>query len=235
MSPTRRRAVITGASRGIGRAIAAELDSRGWEVFLLARSAESLSAASARMKHVLGTIAIDLGNGEESARAAAEAVLRVADSIDLLVLNAGVFIEEPLTAVSEETFRRVMAVNLEANLFLARRLLPALRRGERPRIVMVGSTAGYAAYPVGPAYGVSKWALRGLAVNLRDELRSDRIGVTFLAPGSTLTDMWDEGEVAPARILEPKDVAVMVAALTELSEQAVVDEILLRPILGDVL
>jgi NADP-dependent 3-hydroxy acid dehydrogenase YdfG len=235
MSTGRRRAVITGASRGIGRAIAAELDAKGWDVFLVARSAQHLSAASACLQHVLGTLAIDLGNGETSARAAAEAVLRVVDSIDLLVLNAGVFLEEPLTAVSEESFRRIMAVNLDANLFLARRLLPALRGGVRPRIVMVGSTAGYAAYPVGPAYGVTKWALRGLALNLREELKPDRIGVTFFAAGSTLTDMWDEGEVAPTRILEPRDVAVMVAALTELSDQAVVDEILLRPILGDVL
>ncbi len=156
------------------------------------------------------------------------------DAIDLLVLNAGIFVEEPLMAIQEEAFRRTMAVNLDANLFLARHLLPVLRQGDRPRIVIIGSTAAYGAYPSGPAYGVAKWALRGLAVNLRHELKADRIGVTYLAPGGTLTDMWDEDEAPPDRLLQPRDTAVIVAALTELSEQAVVDEVILRPMLGDV-
>jgi NAD(P)-dependent dehydrogenase (short-subunit alcohol dehydrogenase family) len=229
-----RHAVITGGSRGIGFAVAVELDTRGWGVFLVSQHRERLAAASARMKHPAGTFAVDLGSGEEAARTAAVAVSQALGAIDLLVLNAGLFVEESLITIQEEAFRRTLAVNLDANLFLARHLLPLLRKGERPRIVIVGSTAAYGAYPPGPAYGVAKWALRGLAVELRHELKADRIGVTFLAPGGTLTDMWDEGEAPPDRLLQPRDTAVIVAALTELSEQAVVDEVILRPMLGDV-
>jgi NAD(P)-dependent dehydrogenase (short-subunit alcohol dehydrogenase family) len=214
--------------------VAVELDARGWGVFLISQHHERLATASARMKHRVGTFAVDLGSGEEAARAAAGAVRRGVGAIDLLVLNAGIFVEESLIAIQEEAFRRTMAVNLEANLFLARQLLPLLRKGERPRIVIVGSTAAYGPYPPGPAYGVAKWALRGLAVDLRHELKVDRIGVTFLAPGGTLTDMWDPGEAPPDRLLQPRDAALIVAALTELSEQAVVDEVILRPMLGDV-
>jgi NAD(P)-dependent dehydrogenase (short-subunit alcohol dehydrogenase family) len=229
-----RYAVITGGSRGIGLAVALELDSRGWGIFLVSQHRERLDAASARMKHLVGTFAVDLGNGEEASRTAALAVSEALGAIDLLVLNAGIFVEEPLMAIEEEVFRRTLAVNLDANLFLGRQLVPVLRKGERPRIVIVGSTAAYGAYPPGPAYGVAKWALRGLAVELRHELKADRIGVTYLAPGGTLTDMWDEGEAPPDRLLQPRDTAVIVAALTELSEQAVVDEVILRPMLGDV-
>jgi len=231
---TMRHAVITGGSRGIGLAVALELDARGWGVFLVSQDRERLATASASMKHLAGAFAVDLGNGEDAARSAAVAVRGAVGAIDLLVLNAGIFVEEPLIAIQEEAFRRTMAVNLDANLFLARHLLPVLRKGERPRIVIVGSTAAYGAYPPGPAYGVAKWALRGLAVDLREELKADRIGVTFLAPGGTLTDMWDQDEAPPDRLLQPRDTALIVAALTELSEQAVVDEVILRPMLGDV-
>jgi NAD(P)-dependent dehydrogenase (short-subunit alcohol dehydrogenase family) len=231
---TMRHAVITGGSRGIGLAVALELDARGWGIFLLSQDRERLDAASACIKHLAGTFAVDLGNGEEAARTAAVAVRQAVDAIDLLVLSAGIFVEEPLITIQEEAFRRTMAVNLDANLFLTRHLWPVLRKGERPRIVVIGSTAAYGAYPPGPAYGVAKWALRGLAVHLRHELQADRIGVTYFAPGGTLTDMWDEDEAPPDRLLQPRDTAVIVAALTELSEQAVVDEVILRPMLGDV-
>jgi short-subunit dehydrogenase len=71
-------------------------------------------------------------------------------------------------------------------------------------------------------------------MDLRHELKADRIGVTFFAPGGTLTDMWDNNEVPNGRLLQPRDIGLLVAAITELSEQAVVDEIVLRPMLGDV-
>lgn len=229
-----KHAVITGGSRGIGLAVAAELDAHGWGVFLVSQHPGPLAAASAQMKNLAGTLAVDLGNGEAAARDVHAAVARVLDSVDLLVLNAGIFLEEPLTQVREEAFRRNMAVNLDANLFLTKHLLPVLRKGERTRIVIIGSTAAYAAYPPGPAYGVAKWALRGLALNLRHELRKERIGVTFLAPGGVLTDMWDADEAPPDRLLQPRDIAVLVTALTELSDQAVIDEIILRPMQGDV-
>jgi len=229
-----RRAVITGGSRGIGLAVATELDARGWGVFLISQDPERLEAAARRFKHVSGSFSVDLGGGEKAAREACAAVKGAVDSIDLLVLNAGIFVEGGLAAIPEDDFRRIMAVNLDANLFLVRQLLTVLRKGERPRIVIVGSTAAYGAYSPAPAYGVAKWALRGLATDLRHELKADRIGVTFFAPGGTLTDMWDNNEVPSGRLLQPRDIGLLVAAITELSEQAVVDEIVLRPMLGDV-
>ena len=229
-----RCAVISGGSRGIGLAVASELDAREWGVFLIGRHPERLAQVASSFRHLLGTFAVDLGSGEQAARETSAAVMGAVSSIDLLVLNAGIYVEDRLTTIREEELRRIMAVNLDANLFLVRHILPMLRKGERPRIVIVGSTAAYGAYSPAPVYGMAKWALRGLAIDLRQELKADRIGVTFLAPGGTLTDMWETDEVPPDRLLRPKDIGLLVAAITELSEQAVVDEIILRPMPGDV-
>lgn len=230
---TARRALITGGSRGIGRAVASELNVRGWSLFLVSEHAERVLAAAETMKGVVGTLAVDLGEGDVAAAAVAKAANEKVETLDLLVLAAGIFIEEPLSRVDTKSFRRNMAVNLEANVLLVRELLPLLRKGVRPRIVLIGSTAAYEPYPLVPTYGVAKWALRGFAVNLRRELMSERVGVTFISPGGTLTDMWDGEDLPANRLLEARDIGLAVAALTELSEQAVVDELVVRPILGD--
>jgi NAD(P)-dependent dehydrogenase (short-subunit alcohol dehydrogenase family) len=229
-----RTALITGASRGIGDAVTSELAKGGWSTFLVAQHSAGLESASARHNGILGTLAIDLGAGNGSAAQVHQAASEATSALDLVVLSAGIFIEESLAEVKEETYARNMAVNLDANVFLVRHLLPLLRRGHKPRIVIIGSTAAYEPYPLVPTYGIAKWALRGFAMNLRHELSNERIGVTLLSPGGTLTDMWAGEDLPPNRLLAPKDVALMVVAITELTEQAVVDEIVMRPMLGDI-
>ena len=229
-----RKAVVTGGSRGIGNAIARELDGREWATFLVGEHAESVDSAAAGLRHGLGSIACDLGAGDSAASAVAESVKQNVGAVDLLVLCAGIFIEGTLAEVDERSFRRNLSVNLEANVFLVKHLLPYLRTGFKPRVVIIGSTAAYEPYPAVPTYGVAKWGLRGFAINLRRELRGDAIGVTLLSPGGTLTDMWAGVDLPRNRLLEPLDVARMVAVVTELSEQAVVDEIVMSPMLGDI-
>ena len=95
------------------------------------------------------------------------------------------------------------------------------------RIIIIGSTAAYSAYSV-PSYGVAKWGLRGLAVNLRKEL-----GVTFISPGPVLTDMWADVDVPEGRLLEPDDIAKVICGLFDLSTQAVVESLIIQPMLGD--
>lgn len=226
-----RTALITGGSRGIGHAIAAELDKRGWQLFLVAQHAIPARATEG-FCNITGTVGVDLGEGETAARAVAAAF--PGEALDLLVLDAGIFIEGALGAVDESNYRRNMAVNLDANVLLVKHLLPRLQKGTKARIVIIGSTAAYEAYPLVPTYGIAKWALRGFAVNLRRELVSQGIGVTLLSPGGTLTDMWEGEELPSGRLLEPRDVGLLVAAVVELSSQAVVEEIVVRPMLGDI-
>jgi NADP-dependent 3-hydroxy acid dehydrogenase YdfG len=229
-----RNALITGGSRGIGYAIAGELDRRGWGLFLVGESEERIGAAAKTLRNTIGSVAVDLGGGETAAETVSTNFRHMAASLDLLVLNAGIFIEEALAEVNASTFERNMAVNLNANILLVKHLLSSLRGGRNPRIILIGSTAAYEPYPLVPTYGVAKWALRGFATNLRRELIPERIGVTLLSPGGTLTDMWAGEELEPNRLLEPSDIALLVATITELSEQAVVDELVIRPMLGDI-
>lgn len=175
----------------------------------------------------------DLSKGNQAAKALAEWVKSKVEYIDCVILNAGFYTEGDLVDFSEEEMRENLEVNFLVNHFLVQCMYPLLKKSKCPRIVIIGSTAAYEAYPLVPSYGVAKWALRGLAINLRKQLAKDRIGVTFVSPGATWTDMWEGEDLPRNRLLEPTDIAKMIDATLTLSEQAVVEEIILRPMEGD--
>jgi short-subunit dehydrogenase len=228
--------LVTGGSRGIGYAIALELAKKGSDLLLVSRDEKKLfkaaKAIQAKTKSEISVFSCDLG-AEKSVEKLAAHCISSKLIPDFLVLNAGIFIEGSLTDSNPDNYRKTLDVNLHSIYYLVRQLAKKMKSRPSPRIVLIGSTAAYEAYPVGALYGVAKWALRGYAVNLRKELMGEGIGVTFVAPGGTLTDLWAGEVLPPKRLLEPRDVGVLVAALTELSSQAVVEEIIVRPILGD--
>jgi NADP-dependent 3-hydroxy acid dehydrogenase YdfG len=149
------------------------------------------------------------------------------------VLNAGYYIEGKLGEVADEDFRENLEVNFLSYYFLVKELLPLVRRSATRRIVIMGSTGAYEAYPGAPTCGVTKWALRGLAINLREELMEEHIGVTLLSPGATATRMWEREDVPANRLLNPNDIAEVVATIMRLSPQAVLDEVVMRPMHGE--
>lgn len=232
---------ISGGTRGIGRAIVQRLAPNASHIWVLGRDEEkfeqlrvSLATVAPRCSlHWLCASHADL----EALRDALAAVFGHGSdprpSLDLAVLNAGTYTEGDLLSMPLDDYRRDLDINLNAHLVTAREIVPSLVRGQLKRLVITGSTAAYEPYPLVPSYGVAKWGLRGLATNLREELRERRIGVTYFSPGGTLTDMW-EGEDLPAgRLLEPDDIAKLIETLVTLSPQAVVEELILRPIEGD--
>jgi short-subunit dehydrogenase len=228
--------LVTGGSRGIGYAIAREMAAKGSELLLISKNDSGLQAAAEKIRNefsiVVTTRTCDLAVEQEIDELA---IYCVEQNLipDVLVLNAGIFVEGSLIASRPEEFRKTMQVNLDAVYYLVRHLAPHMASKPKPRIVLIASTAAYEAYPVGALYGVAKWALRGYAVNLRKELMADGIGVTLVSPGGTLTDLWAGEELAPNRLLEPRDIGQLVALLANLSSQAVVEEIIIRPMLGD--
>ena len=135
---------------------------------------------------------------------------------------------------SDEQFDTTLNVNFMSIHHIVKLFIEHLKTVKSSKIIIIGSTAAYEPYPLGAIYGVAKWALRGYAVNLRKELMKDYIGVTFISPGGTLTDLW-EGEPLPEnRLLEPSDIGKLVVAMLSLSNQAVVEEIIVKPMLGDI-
>jgi NAD(P)-dependent dehydrogenase (short-subunit alcohol dehydrogenase family) len=176
----------------------------------------------------------DLAFGKKTADALAASVRQKVTHLDLLVLNAGYFVEGTLLQLPDKDFQRNLTVNFLANHYLIRALLARLKAAPHARIVIIGSTAAYEPYPLVPSYGVAKWALRGYAINLRRELAPQGIAVTFLSPGATLTDMWKGVELPPDRLLRPSDIGLLVEAITRLSPQAVPEELVIRSMLGDI-
>jgi NAD(P)-dependent dehydrogenase (short-subunit alcohol dehydrogenase family) len=186
--------LVTGASTGIGRASAMEMDRLGWRVFAGVRrqeDAESISqAGSGRIEPVM----LDVTDGESIA-AAGSMISEATGSEGLrgLVNNAGVAIPGPLETLPIEDFRRQIEVNLTGQVALTQAMLPAIRRA-RGRIVFVSSVGGRVAFPFSGAYHASKFGIEAVGDVLRQELRRWGISVSLVEPGSVATPIWEKGE-----------------------------------------
>ena len=229
-------AIITGGSRGIGFAIANELATANANLFIIGRNSQSLNKAK--------TALIDAGAGavivasidmaDKNAASALKNALEEANfTPNVVVACAGAFHEESLLDSTTAHIDEQIKVNLTATVELIKLTVPMMQKQEYKRIIIIGSTAGYEYYAYGPIYSILKWSLRGLTANLREELKKDKIGVTLVSPGGTLTDLWQGADLPPNRLMIPSDVAKMTVASLHLSDQAVMEEIIMRPIEGD--
>lgn len=228
--------LVTGASRGIGNAICKVVSHRTSRLFVVSQFKDSLSnGINEIQKEYCGPILsynVDQSKGEEAALELSSAIKMDTDKLDAVILCAGNYFEGDLLSIPSENYKNTMDTNLNFNFYFIRNIVELLKKGKNPRIIIIGSTAAYSSYSV-PTYGIAKYALRGLSVNLRSELMKDNIGVTFVSPGGTLTDMWKGVNVPQNRLLEPKDLAIMIDSIFDLSPQAVVEEMIIRPMLGD--
>ncbi|MDR3410735.1 MAG: SDR family NAD(P)-dependent oxidoreductase [Formivibrio sp.] len=230
------KALITGASRGIGYAIAEELVRKGFECLLTAKHSDGLEQAAAKLKNIgsqkIISCAADLME-PASINSLLDFIEKSHFMPDALILDAGVFYEGSLLDAPLDQLRTTLEVNLISSVHLVKALVPKLEKSKYPRIVLIGSTASLEPYAYGPYYGISKWGVNGLACNLRSELKRKQIGVTLVTPGGTLTDLWAGEELPPNRLLSPSDIGKVVGVLFDLSTQAVVENIIVRPMLGD--
>jgi len=229
--------VITGASKGIGRAIAERFIREGSHLAICSRHEEELLQTKNELQALnpdacIMSMVCDLSI-QEAAQAFGEAVLNTFSTVDVLVNNAGRFLPGELSTESEGTLEAMIATNLYSAYHLTRTLLPAMIARRSGHIFNMSSVAGLQAYPQGGSYSISKFALEGFSKNLREELKELSIKVTTVQPGATLSDSWKGSGVDENRIMQADDIAQMIWAATQLSPQAVVEEILLRPQLGD--
>jgi short-subunit dehydrogenase len=188
---TRYRAVLIGASGGIGRAVAAALAPHCDELLLVGRDAARLVKTAAAAGPVARPLAVDL-----AAEAGRDAVAAAAPRINLLINAAGANDFAWLADQSDATLARIVQTNVLMPMQLVRRLLPALEREPRAWIVNVGSIFGYLAYPGHAAYSASKFALRGFSEALRRELADGPVRVLYFAPRATRTAMNGAGLAA---------------------------------------
>lgn len=194
MKPSDCRALVTGASGGIGRAIADELCGQGARLLVVGRSRERLDALAARFPGRIEVVQADLATpaGRDAVAAAAG---RFGD-VNCLVNAAGVNRFGLLEQQDEAEIAALVTVNITATLQLTRRLLPELRRRDRALVVNIGSTFGSIGYAGFTTYCASKFALRGFSEALRRELADTRVGVLYIAPRATRTAMNSSDVVA---------------------------------------
>jgi len=186
-----RSAVVTGASRGIGFAVAAALTAAGVRTWMVARRADALHEAARRLGSNAFTRPCDLTDGEAVSRAASEIEDALGGAPDLLVNNAGVFPLMSVEATSPELFSETMQVNVVAPFRFVRAFIGDMRARGRGHIVTIGSVADRYAFPENGAYAASKTAQRAFHEVLRQELRGSGVRASLISPGPTDTQIWD--------------------------------------------
>lgn len=230
------KVVVTGASQGIGKAIAGRFAEQGASLFLVSRN---MDAHQKWVKEWMDThgISITTFNADLSVReevaATAQAIRDAFGRVDVLVNNAGNFEPGNVHDEPEGALERMMNLNLYSAYHLTRELLPAMMQARQGHVFNICSIAALKAYPGGGSYSISKFALEGFSKNLREEMKKHGVKVTSVHPGAVWTKAW-EGFVERSRIMEASDIADLVWAASRLSVNACVEDIIIRPQLGDV-
>jgi short-subunit dehydrogenase len=229
--------VITGASRGLGKAIAERFAANGHSLYLCSRNELALYKAMEELTLKYPAVTIrakpfDLAL-KKNAKAFGSWVLSGANAIDVLVNNAGQFLPGSIYNEEEGVLEKMIEVNLYSAYHLSRVLLPPMMEQQSGHIFNLCSIASLQAYSNGGSYSISKFALAGFSKNLREEMKPYGIKVTAVYPGAAYTDSWASSGVDPKRLMEAGDIADMIFAASQLSPQATVEEIILRPQLGD--
>jgi len=231
------KVVITGASRGLGFSMAEAFAAEGHDLFLTARNEVKLyhaleSLMSRFPDQIIKAKAFDLGS-KQGALGFGNWVLGLGVVPDILINNAGTF--EPGRVMDEPDgqLEHMLQVNVLSAYHLTRIFLPALIKRKSGHIFNISSIAGLQAYPNGGSYSISKFALSGFSKNLREELKPYAVKVTCIYPGAVYTDSWAASGVEPGRIMKPSDIADTIVQIAKLSPQAVVEELVIRPLAGD--
>ncbi|MBA2328580.1 MAG: SDR family oxidoreductase [Chitinophagaceae bacterium] len=229
-------AVITGASRGIGKSVAKTYALHGYNLFLSSRNEDGLLQTVEELKKDYPNIhihaqAFDLGK-KQQAQLFGEWVVNIADTIDVLVNNAGTFVPGNISDEPDGALEHMLEVNLYSAYHVTRSMLPKMISQKNGHIFTICSIAALDAYSNGGAYSISKFGLLGFTKNLRKELIPHNIKVTAIIPGAVFTDSW-KGMVEPERIMKPEDIATLIYTVSRLSMQATVEQIVVRPQLGD--
>jgi NAD(P)-dependent dehydrogenase (short-subunit alcohol dehydrogenase family) len=229
---TNKVAIVTGASRGIGRALAVSIAAEGVTVALVARSEAKLLHVKQEIERAGGKalpIVDDLFDPQSPQRIV-EQTIQDCGRLDILVNNAGIVLSRSLAETSLEEWDRVMAVNARAPFLLCKAALPHLKASEEGTIIQIASVIGEKAYMMQGAYTASKHALMGMSKVLAQEVQADNIRVHTILPGGVATDMIAgvRPDIKPEDLMQPEEIADIVLFVLTHRGNAVVDSVKIR-------
>ena len=230
-------AVITGASKGIGWAIANKFAEQGFNLVICSRSEEELEQCAEMLLDTNPDIevkfmAADLSK-KDLCKDFGDFCLEAFDQIDVLVNNTGVYFGGELLEEEEGALESMIETNLYSAYHLTRKIAPSMVERRSGYIINMASIASFMAYPNGGSYSISKFAMRGFSMTLREELKNYGIKVTTVMPGATWSNSWAGADLPRERLMEAEDIAEAVWSIFELSDAAVLEELIIRPQLGD--
>lgn len=230
--------LITGASKGIGKEIAKKFASEGFDLILCARNQKDLDLLVVELKDKNPKINIlsqpcDVSKKEEVSDFC-KWVKKSVNSLDILINNAGMYTPGQVHKEKDGLLEQMIATNLYSAYHITRGLLDLMIAQKSGHIFNICSIASIKAYLDGGSYCISKFAMLGFSKVLREEMKEYNIRVTSVLPGATLTSSWDGAEVNPDRLMKPEDVASIIYDSYKINERTNVEEIILRPILGDI-
>jgi len=233
----RKLLVVTGGTKGIGRAIVEKFASNAFDVAVCARNESNLLELKQSVQQNFGvnvyTLAADMSIASE-VKAFVNYVVELNRPVDVLLNNAGYFVPGKVTEESEGVLEGMMNANLYSAYHTTRGLITSIKAAPSGHIFNMCSIASIKAYPNGGSYAITKFALLGFSKVLREELKSSNVRVTAILPGATRTASWDGVDLPDERFIKPEDIADIVYSTHALSPRSVVEEIILRPQEGDI-
>jgi NAD(P)-dependent dehydrogenase (short-subunit alcohol dehydrogenase family) len=225
-------ALVTGGSRGIGRAIALRLASLGAAVAICGRDEHALRSAAAELQKRTARVFPHLADVTRSAHVASlvEKIESALGPISILVNNAGIGLFGPAHEKSEADWDKVLDTNLKSVFLVSRAVVPSMIRRGSGDIVNISSLAGRNTFAGGAVYCASKWGVQGLSGCMAEDLREHGIRVSVVCPGSVATEFSGRGPKDPNKVLTPDDVAHAVALIVTQGPQSFLSEVQLRPL-----
>lgn len=234
----RKLIVVTGGSQGIGRAILEKFVSEGFDGLTCARNEADLRATKKEIERSNPGSTVSIQRADLSVKKEAIAFAAYAASlnrtVDVLVNNAGYFVPGDIATEPDGNLESMIEANLYSAYHTTRGLVAHMKRSERGHIFNMCSIASFQAYKNGGSYAISKFALLGFSKCLREELKEHRIRVTAIMPGATKTRSWEAAGLPDERFIPAEDIAATVYATYALSPRSVVEEIIIRPMEGDI-
>jgi short-subunit dehydrogenase len=229
--------VVSGGSKGIGRALVEKFAAQGYDIAVCSRSAADLEVLKteieSKYKVSCFTKTADVSRKEE-VLAFGSFVRKIQSPVAALVNNAGVFLQGRIISEEDGVLESQINTNLYSAYHLTRSLIDKFLERRKGYIFNICSIASIMAYPEGGSYSISKFALLGFSKSLREELKTSGVKVSSVIPGATLTDSWAGVDLPAERFIKAEDVADAIWSAFSLSDHVVVEEIVLRPQLGDI-